>query len=454
MKTALRLVVGALALAVLSTGMASRSDASATTPTITASSAGIIQGGGASFPDAQYQKWITDITALGGSFGSSSASKLVLTYTASSSGTGKTNFRGATARTAAQMFSGTDSLVSSGDTTSTNTALGGRDKWTQIPVTAGPIAVITNLPGVTANIKLDGATICKIYSGEIKVWNHADILALNPTIKALKTMTQTIVPVARDATSGTTFIFVSFLATAAGNTTHRCSYRSDWANTVTSFPTTVGAATLSPADAIMATRFSDMRTAKGAVAIASKTGNIGVRDYVNATSYSIGYVEMAFSYAANVRQAAIKNAGTAYLLPTQSGANAAIAAQNAVALAAAPTAAVPDATVYAVNNPVNPSGSYIQPVNQTGSTAYPIVGYSWVLLYTEFDGTITNAPTKGQVEGLIYFLNWSITKGAVYTAGTTKCYSPLPASVKALVITELKKVKYSTNGTTYATVWR
>lgn len=454
MKTALRLVVGALALAVLSTGMASRSDASATTPTITASSAGIIQGGGASFPDAQYQKWITDITALGGSFGSSSASKLVLTYTASSSGTGKTNFRGATARTAAQMFSGTDSLVSSGDTTSTNTALGGRDKWTQIPVTAGPIAVITNLPGVTANIKLDGATICKIYSGEIKVWNHADILALNPTIKALKTMTQTIVPVARDATSGTTFIFVSFLATAAGNTTHRCSYRSDWANTVTSFPTTVGTATLLPADAIMSTRFAAMRAANGAGSIASKTGNSGVRDYVNATSYSIGYVEMAFSYAANVRQAAIKNPGAAYLLPTQSGANAAIAAQNAVALAAAPTAAVPDATVYAVNNPVNPSGSYIQPVNQTGSTSYPIVGYSWVLLYTEFNGTIDNAPTKGQVEGLIYFLNYGITKGAVYTAGTTKCYSPLPASVKALVITELKKVKYSTDGTTYATVWR
>jgi phosphate transport system substrate-binding protein len=198
-----------------------------------------------------------------------------------------------------------------------------------------------------------------------------------------------------------------------------------------------------------------MRTAKGAVAIASKTGNDGVRDYVNATSYSIGYVEMAYSFASNIRQAAIRNAaGTSYLLPTQSGANAAIAAQNTVALAAAPTAAVPDATVYAVNNPVNPSGSYIQPVNQAGSTTYPIVGYSWILLYLKFDGTITNAPTKGQVEGLVYFFNWALTKGAVYTVGTTKCYSPLPASVKALVITELKKVKFSTDGTTYATVWR
>ncbi len=449
MKTALRLVVGALALAVLSTGMASVSDASATTPTITASSAGIIQGGGASFPNAQYQKWISDISALSPSvgFGSDSASKLVLTYASSSSGTGKSNFRGANARKASQMFSGTDSLVSSSDTTLTNTALGGRDKWTQIPVTAGPIAVITNLPGVTANIKLDGATICKIYTGQIKVWNHADILALNPTIKALKTMTQSIVPVGRDATSGTTFIFVSYLATAAGNTTHRCSYTTDWANTVTDLGTLSG--TISPADAIMSTRFSAMRTANGAGAIASKTGNDGVRDFVSATSYSIGYVEMAFSYATNVRQAAIKNnpVGTAaatYLLPTQSGANAAIAAQNAKATASGASAAV-----VAENNPVNPSGSYLQPVNQVSATAYPIVGYSWVLLYTNFDGTIAGAPTKGQVEGLIYFFNWSITKGAVYTAGTTKCYSPLPASVKTLVIAELKKVKFNN-----VTVWR
>jgi phosphate transport system substrate-binding protein len=192
-----------------------------------------------------------------------------------------------------------------------------------------------------------------------------------------------------------------------------------------------------------------MRAANGAGSIASRTGNDGVRDYVSATSYSIGYVEMAFSYATNVRQVAIKNnpVGTAaatYLLPTQSGANAAIAAQNAKA-----TASGASATEIAENDPVNPSGSYLQPVNQVGATAYPIVGYSWVLLYKNFDGTIAGAPTKGQVEGLIYFFNWSITKGAVYTAGTTKCYSPLPAAVKTRVIAELKKVKFNN-----VTVWR
>lgn len=477
MKTALRLVVGALALAVLSTGMASVSDASATTPTITANSKGIIQGGGASFPNDQYQAWITAITTASPNlgFGSNSASALNITYRKKSSGEGKAAFYGSSdaskyangtapsysvaPRTVSQMFSGTDSLVSAGDKTSINTALGGantgRANWTQIPMTAGPIAVITNVPGVSANIKLDGETICKIYTGEIKKWNDTAITSLNPTVKALKTMEQNIVPVARDATSGTTFIFVSFLATAAGNTTHRCSYTSDWANTMTSLGALTG--TLSPADAVMSTRFAKLREANNAnVSIASKTGNDGVRDYVNTTSYSIGYVEMAYSFASNIRQAAIKTAdsGATYLLPTQSGANAALAAQNNLALAAAPGAVNDNAVVYGRNNPVNPDSSYIQPVNQAGSATYPIVGYSWILLYLKFDGTIANAPTKGQVEGLVYFFNWALTKGAVYTVGTTKCYSPLPASVKTLVITELKKVKYSTDGTTYATVWR
>jgi phosphate transport system substrate-binding protein len=184
-------------------------------------------------------------------------------------------------------------------------------------------------------------------------------------------------------------------------------------------------------------------------AIQSKFGNAGVQSYVNSTDYSIGYVEMAFSFGTNIRQAAIKNAvANSYLLPTQSGATAALTAQNALAIN--PNSSP---TVVAANNPVNPSGSFIQPVNQATATSYPIVGYSWVLLYKQFDGTISGAPTKGQVEGLIYFLNWSLTKGAVATEGTTKCYSPLPASVKTLVIAELKKVKFD-NGTTNVTVWR
>jgi phosphate transport system substrate-binding protein len=288
--------------------------------------------------------------------------------------------------------------------------------------------------------------LCGIYAGDITSWNNAKILALNPTVTALRTYNHTIVPVARDATSGTTYIFISFLATGATAAQHKCGYTTDWADTATSFSSLTG--TISPADAVMSTRFSAMRAAKSPAAddIQSKTGNDGIRNYVSATSYSVGYVEMAYSFARNVKTAAIataskytsgKNKGKPnYLLPSVAGATNALEAQNKRYPGAA----------------INPSASYLQPVNQAGLATYPIVGYSWMLLYRNYDTTITGAPTLGQVQGLVYFLNWALTTGSVssvYTAGGVKCYAPLPTSVKNLVIAQLKLIH--ANG---LTVWQ
>lgn len=457
MKTALRLAVGALALAVLSTGMASRSDASAVTPVVTAGTTGAIAGNGATFPADQYNKWINDsITANPTIFSSTSASGVVITYGGGGSTTGKTNFAAAGARSAASMFNGTDSLLTSAQRSAINSRIGGTDaapNFIQIPMTAAPIAVITNLPGITTNIKLSGRVICRIYAGEITTWNHADILALNPTIKALKTMSATIKPVARNSGSGTTFIFATFLATAPGSETDKCGYSSDNSGqTATSLSGLNGTILLS--DGVMGTRFNRMR----ATNIIEGNGNLGVQTAVKNNDYSIGYVEMSYSYLtdstrpgttnANVRQVAVQNFNdrTKFLLPTQSGATAALAKAQAVG--------------GAENNPVNPSDSFLQPVNQNSATAYPIVGYSWLLVYKNYTSATGagqsqvnsgTAPTKGQVEAMIFFFNWSLTKGAVYTpsGSTVKCFAPLPTAVRTAVIAQLKTVKYDN-----VTVWR
>jgi len=426
-KKLIKFLTSALAVIVLSSGFAGTIAASATTPTIGAGANGDIQGGGASFPNDQYQKWIADITAAGGAFGTNSGSNLVLTYTKSSSGTGKANFVASTGRTNSWMFSGSDSLLSATDRKKAAYTGG----YVVVPMTAGPLAVITNLPGISAKIKLNAQILCGIYAGDIKTWNDAAIVKLNPSLASYN---HDIVPVARDATSGTTYIFVSYLATGASAAQHFCSYTSDWNNAFTSLAS--GTGTLKPADAIMATRFSATRTAKGAAAIASKTGNDGIRDYVNTTSYSVGYVEMAYSFASNVETAALatfskyttgKNKGKpAYLLPTVTGATNALAAQN----------------VASKNAAINPALTYLQPVNQKGLATYPVVGYSWMLLYKNYDPSIANAPTLGQVQGLVYFLNWALTKGGVYTAGGIKCYAPLPATVKAAVLAQLKTITF------------
>lgn len=40
----------------------------------------------------------------------------------------------------------------------------------QVPVTAGPVCVIYNLPGVATPLKLSGKTLAAIYGGQIKSW--------------------------------------------------------------------------------------------------------------------------------------------------------------------------------------------------------------------------------------------------------------------------------------------
>ena len=450
MKTALRLVVGALALAVLSTGMASRSDASATTPVITSGSKGVIQGSGATFPSTQYTKWINDIHAASPNlgFGTDSTTKLNLTYSGGGSSAGKSAFFGASARTASNMFNGTDSQLSAAQELNRGTAT---LDFIMIPMTAGPVAIIVNVPGITTNLKMNAEVICGIYSGEIKKWNDAKILALNPTVKALKTMTNNIVPVARDSGSGTTSIFSTYLATGATTAQKKCGYTSDWTNSVTDFSSLSG--TILPAESVMSTRFSAMRTANNATqAIEVATGNEGIQAKVQSTSYSLGYVEVSYTAGSNIRQVALatKSLNTSgantgkpnYLTASASGATAALARHLA------------DATGTG-ESPINPGRlEFLQPGNQLGLTSYPIVGYSWVLVYKKFVSDIagvTGEPTKGQVEGLIYFLNWSLVKGKAATIGstTTKGYAPLPSSVKAAVIAQLKTITYDG-----VTVWR
>jgi phosphate transport system substrate-binding protein len=423
--------------------MASRSDASATTPVITTGSKGVIQGGGASFPLTQYTKWIDDIHAASPSvgFGSSSATKLNITYNSVGSTTGKNNFFDtAKARKESQMFSGTDSMLSSAQDANRGSA--NNLDFIMIPMTAGPVSIIVNIPGVTTTLKMNASVLCGIYSGEIKKWNDSKITDLNPTVKALKTLTQNIIPVSRSDGSGTTNIFSQYLATGASAAQSKCGYTSDWSatNLTTSFDGLTGAIT--PSDTSPATRFAAMRTAKGAVSMETGSQNLGVKTQVMAFPYSIGYVEISFASGTGLRQVALatKSLNTSgskinqpnYLLASASGASAAM------------TRHLADNTGTG-ESPVNPGRTeFVQPVNQSGLTSYPIVGYTWVLVYKKFSSGVADAPTKGQVEGLIYFLNWSLVKGKAATVAgtTTKAYVPLPTSVRAKVIEQLKTITY------------
>jgi phosphate transport system substrate-binding protein len=80
----------------------------------------------------------------------------------------------------------------------------------QFPTVMGGIVPVVNLDGIKSNeLTIDGATLAKIYLGEIKKWDDPAIKKLNPNAKL---PSQAIALVHRSDGSGTTFIFTNYLS--------------------------------------------------------------------------------------------------------------------------------------------------------------------------------------------------------------------------------------------------
>jgi len=265
--------------------------------------------------------------------------------------------------------------------------------------------VIYNLPGLkqkisststrttTATLRLNGETICGIYSGQIKKWNHAKIKALNPLVTNLPS--SDIKVVGRSDSSGTTFIFTSYLGKAATAAQKQCGMHSQFtSNTEANFNDSPASATdFVPTKVQPGTYFAAIRTANGASSVVGKSGNGGIAPYVKNTVGAISYVESSYADKYSLSTAALETkskftSGTNknkfnYLKPTAAGAVAALTAHAAVA----------------GQDPINPTTSYVQPVFATGTSSYPIVGYSWLVLYTDFDSSTSATVGKGSSTG-------------------------------------------------------
>jgi phosphate transport system substrate-binding protein len=190
----------------------------------------------------------------------------------------------------------------------------------QIPVALGGVAIAYNLPGVSrGRLRLDGATLAKIFMGRITTWNDAAITRLN---SSLKLPHLSILPVHRSESSGTTYITTDYLTAVSA----------EWAKTlgkgkIVSWPTGLGG-----------------------------KGNPGVAAAIKQNPGAIGYVELAYALDNHIPYLALKNKAGAYVLPTQVTVRAAAARFPHVS-----------AKTFSI-------------VNAPGWTSYPIAGYSWVLL--------------------------------------------------------------------------
>jgi phosphate transport system substrate-binding protein len=144
-----------------------------------------------------------------------------LAYTASGSGSGRTNFVGGQV-----AFAGSDSPLSDDQVDPAAERCGGNEAW-HLPFVIGPVAIAYNLEGVE-DLNLSIPTVAQIFKGEITNWNDEAIAAENEGVELPDTP---ISVVYRSDESGTSDNFQKFLGAAAGDV---------WETEGQQFPSAVG----------------------------------------------------------------------------------------------------------------------------------------------------------------------------------------------------------------------
>src|SRR5581483_5056225 len=199
-----------------------------------------------------------------------------------------------------------------------------------IPTFAGPVAMIVNIPGLQAgDVHLDGSTLAGIYSGQITNWNDSRLQALN----SVQLPNMDIITVHRSDGSGTTNIFTTYLSAVSPAWQSQIG-----AGNSVNWPNGIGG-----------------------------EGSVGVAGQVSQLPGSIGYVEFIYATQNNLASALLYNSAGQLLAPTLAGATTAM---NGVS--------IPDSTE-------------VMFVNSSASNAYPISGFTWVLVYqNQTDPAVAN----------------------------------------------------------------
>jgi len=200
-----------------------------------------------------------------------------------------------------------------------------KDGLVQFPMVMGGVVPVINVEGIKAyELTLDGATLAKIFLGEIKSWNDPAIQKLNPSTKL---PSQAIVVVHRSDGSGTTFLFADYLSKVSAVWKAKVG-----ANTSVEWPVGIGA-----------------------------KGNEGVANNVAQTKGSIGYVEYAY---------AKQNKLTSTKLINREG------------KAVAPTAEAFMAAAANANWEGTPGFGVIL-TNEPGATSWPLAGATFILIHKQ-----------------------------------------------------------------------
>ena len=290
-----------------------------------------INGAGATFPNPIYSKWFAEYNKL--------KPEVRINYQPIGSGGG---IRQVTAQTV--FFGATDGPMTQEQT------LAAPGKILHLPTVLGADVPVYNLPGVSGEIKFSGAVLADIFLGKVTKWNDPVLVKLNPAAKLPAT---DITVVHRSDGSGTTYIWVDFLAKVSPEWKKRVGVA-----TSVNWPTGVGG-----------------------------KGNEGVAGLVQQVPGSIGYVELIYALQNKIAYGSVQNLAGEFM-----------------------RASVPSVTAAAAGAAAKmPADFRVSITNAEGKGAYPISSFTWLLLYE-------NPKDKAQSKVMVEFMKWALTDGQKYAA--------------------------------------
>ncbi|MBI2767046.1 MAG: phosphate ABC transporter substrate-binding protein PstS [Chloroflexi bacterium] len=241
-----------------------------------------------------------------------------------------------------------------------------------LPFVLGSVVVTYNLDGVTKPLKFDGATVAKIYLGDIKKWNDPALTALNPGVRLPD---KEIVPAYRSDGSGTSFVFTDWLSKVSP----------DWKSKVgtsknPSWPAGQGG-----------------------------KGNEGVTTIVKQTPNSIGYVELTYALINKLPFADVKNKSGAFVTPSI------------------------ETTAAAAAGVQLPADFRVSITDAEGAKAYPIASYVYALIRTSSDGCSKYRPVVNAFWWILHSKDASATaSGLNYVPLPPETVAKLDPALKAL----------------------
>jgi phosphate transport system substrate-binding protein len=286
----------------------------------------LINGAGASFPAPIYSKWFDAYNKL--------FPQIKINYQSIGSGGGMRQVREGTVDFGASDMPMTDEDLKQSKT-----------KILHFPTVLGADVVAYNVPGVTQELNFTPEALAGIFLGKITKWSDPEIKKANPGVNLPD---KEIVVVHRSDGSGTTYVFVDYLAKVSPEWKSKVGV-----NASVNWPVGLGG-----------------------------KGNEGVTGLIKQTPNSIGYVELIYALQNMVPYAKVGNASGNFVK--------------------ADLASIMAAATEAAKN--MPEDFRVSITNAEGKDVYPISSFTWLLIPSKIED-------QAKKKAIVDFLKWMLSDG-------------------------------------------